>query len=106
MEYDNEIPWYIKKKKSSASKSKEKSKHKHEYVECLLIHNQHPHRATYCKICGKIGDLYLFETEQCKDGMCRMLDYDEVYEKYKDLEKMEIEDIFQKYAPIDNGGGK
>ena len=99
---DNEIPKHRKKKLSSTSKSSTKSKHKHKYVECLLIHNNHPHRATYCKICGKIGDLYFFDTEPYKDGMCRMLDYDEIFEKYKDLEKIEIEDVWQKYVPIDN----
>lgn len=98
---DNEIPKHCKKKPSSTSKSKEKSKHKHEYTECLLIHNNHPHRAAYCKICGKIGDLHFFETEKCEFGY-RGLDDDEVYEKYKHLEKIVIDDIWQKYVPIDN----
>lgn len=99
---DNEIPKHRKKKPSSTSKSSTKSKHKHEYKPCLLIHNKHPHRATYCKICGKIGDLQLFETELYRDGIWRLLDYDEIFEKYKDLEKYYIEDIWQKYVPIDN----
>ena len=103
---DNEIPKHRKKKPSSTSKSKEKSKHKHEYTECLLIHNNHPHRAAYCKICGKIGDLHFFETEPYKDGMWRMLDCDEILEKYKDLEKIVIEDIWQKYVPISQEGGE
>ena len=103
---DNEIPKHRKKKPSSASKSKEKSKHKHEYTECLLIHNNHPHRATYCKICGKIGDLHFFETERTEQGYYRSLDSDEVYEKYKDLEKIVIDDIWQKYVPINQEGGE
>lgn len=103
---DNEIPKHHKKKPSSTSKSKEKSKHKHEYVECLLIENGKPHWATYCKICGKIGDLHFSETEKHECGMWRMLDYDEVYEKYKALEKIEIENIFQRYVPISQEGGE
>ena len=99
---DNEIPKHRKKKPSSTSKSKEKSKHKHEYKEVLLIHNDRPHWATVCKICGKINDLHLFETEKREDGLYRQLDYDEVFEKYKHLEKIEIEDIWQKYVPVSN----
>ena len=85
---DNEIPKHRKKKQSSTSKSSTKSKHKHEYKEVLLIQNNRPHWATVCKICGKINDLHFFE--------------DEVFEKYKDLENIVIEDIWQKYVPIDN----
>ena len=100
---DNEIPKYIKKKKSSVSKSKVKSKHKHEYVDCLLIKdNDRPYKAKYCKICGKIGDIKFFETEQTEDGYYRVLDTDEVFEKYKDLEIIHIEDIWQKYVVLDN----
>lgn len=100
---NNEIPKYIKKKESSVSKSKEKSKHKHEYVDCLLVeNNRYPHKATYCKICGKIGDRKFFEAERTEDGYYRILDTDEVFEKYKDLEKIYIEDIWQKYVVLDN----
>ena len=88
---DNEIPKHRKKKQSSTSKSSTKSKHKHEY---------RPQCATVCKICGKIGDLHFFEAEPYRDGMWRQLDYDEVFEKYKDLERIVIEDIWQKYVPI------
>ena len=38
--------------------------------------------------------------------MWRQLDYDEVYKKYKDLEKIEIKDVFQKYIPINQEGGE
>ena len=97
---ENEIPKHRKKKQSSISKSSTKSKHKHEYKEVLLIPTDRPHWATVCKICGKIGDLHFFEAETREDGLYRQLDYDEVYEKYKDLEKIVIEDIWQKYVPI------
>ena len=97
---NNEIPKHRKKKQSPTSKSSTKSKHKHEYKEVLLIHNDRPHWAAVCKICGKIGDLHFFEAESYRDGMWRQLDYDEVYKKYNDLENIVIEDIWQKYVPI------
>lgn len=103
---DKEIPKYCKKKYSSTSKSSMKSKHKHEYKEILLIHNGNPHWATVCKICGKIGDLHFYETEPYRDGMWRQLDSDEVFEKYKDLENIVIEDIWQRYVPISREGGE
>ena len=102
----NETPKHRKKKKSSTSKSSEKSKHKHEYKEVLLIHNDRPHWATACKICGKIGDLHFFETEHTDDGYHRSLDDDEVFEKYKDLEKHYIDDIWKKYVPVSQEGGE
>lgn len=88
----NEITKYIKKKKSSTSKSKAKSKHKHEYVDCLFIKNNKPYKGTYCKICNKIKDMALFETEKI-GSRYRILDDNEVFEKYKDLEKRYIGDI-------------
>ena len=103
---DIEIPKHRKKKRSSISKSSTKSKHKHEYKEVLLIHNNRPHLATVCKTCGKISDLHFFETEKREDGMYRQLDFDEVFEKYKDLENIVIEDIWQKYVPISQEGGE
>ena len=55
-----------------------------------------------CKICGKIDDLHFFETEKTEQGYYRSLDSDEVFEKYKDLENITIDDIWQKYVAIDN----
>ena len=98
---NNEIPKYIKKKESSVSKSKVKSKHKHEYVDCLLVKdNDRPYKATYCKICGKIGNINFFETERTENGYFRILDNDEVFEKYKDLERFYIDDVWQKYVVL------
>ena len=102
---DNEIPKHRKKKQSSTSKSSTKSKHKHKYKEVLLIHNNRPHWATACKICGKIGDLHFFEAEKYEFGY-RGLDSDEVFEKYKDLENIVIDDIWQKFVPINQEGGE
>lgn len=102
MSYYEEVPRYIKKKKSSVSKSKEKSKHKHEYVDCLLIDGKNKsYKATYCKFCGKVGDIDFFETERTECGICRILNSEEVFEKYRSLPQIQIEYIFQKYVPID-----
>lgn len=104
-EYD--IPKYIKKKKSSLSKSKEKSKHKHKYVECLLIvDDRQPCRATYCQICGKIGDVNFFETEKTDHGIYRGLSEEEIFKKYMDFPQIHIKDIFQKYISIDGEKNK
>lgn len=99
-QFDNDIPKHIKKKNSSTSKSSVKSKHKHEYVDCLLIKNGHPHKAEYCKFCGKINDLHFFETERTVNGMRRCLENNEVFEKYKDLEQFVVDDVFQKYVVL------
>lgn len=93
---------YIKKKKSSVSKSKEKSKHKHEYVDCLLLDgNNRSHKAAYCKFCGKVDDVKFCETEKTDQGIYRMLNSEEVFEKYENLPQIQVKDIFQKYISID-----
>lgn len=97
---NNEIPKYRKKKHSSISKSNAKSKHKHEYAECLLIHNNRPYRATYCKICGKINSIHFFETKHTDSELLVIMNDDEIFEEYRNLEKIEVEDISQKYMPI------
>lgn len=102
-----DIPKHRKKKESSISKSNSKSKHKHDYSkECLLItgDNERPHYATYCSICGKIENVKFFETVREDDGYYRVLDADEVYEKHKNLEKIFVDDVWQKYLPISEGG--
>ena len=38
----------------------------------------------------------MIETEKLNNGMWRELDYDEVYQMYKYLEQIHIDDIFQK----------
>ena len=54
--FNDEIPKY-RKKKSSVSSASKKSKHKHIYKDCLLIMENGPHKAQYCTICGKIGNI-------------------------------------------------
>ena len=61
-----------------------------------------PHKGTYCRICGKIGYISFFELEEFESKFWRILDTDEVFEKYKDLEKIYIEGVFQKYVVLDN----
>lgn len=103
MIYEKEIPKYRKKTNSNASKSKEKSRHKHEYKDCLLVQDSRPYLGTYCTICGKIYNWYLpvFTVEEA--GCRRMMTDEEVFEKYKNLEKIEIEDVRAKYIPISKG---
>lgn len=103
---NEEIPKHKKKKDSSVSKSQTKSKHKHIYSkDCLLIEGKEefkfPCRANYCEICGKIQNVHFFETERLDNGRCRALNSDEIYEKYKDLEQIRIDDIWQKYVPME-----
>lgn len=66
--------------------------------------DKRPNRASYCKICGKIDNVAFFETEKTEYGTYRVLHAEEVYKKYKDLEKIHIDGIWQKYVPISKGG--
>ena len=93
---NDDIPKYRKKRRSSVSNSREKSKHKHEYKECLLIEKNRPHWATYCTICGKIGDVHLFECE----GLTVMTD-EEIYNKYHNLKQFKVDEVWQKYLQIE-----
>lgn len=102
---ENDIPKYKKKKNSSTSKSKEKSNHKHEYVDCLLVEKDEnrPYKAKYCSICGKVNDVKFFEFTPCESAYSRLLNDDEVFEKYKDLESIYIDNIWKlKYISVDN----
>ena len=97
---NNEIPKY-RKKKPSKSKSAIKSDHKHQYDDCLLVDGEnHPHKAQYCKICGKINNVKVFETEREDGGFYRMLTFDDVFEKYQRLKKFKGRDIWAKYVSI------
>ena len=96
--FNDEIPKY-RKKKSSVSSASKKSKHKHINKDCLLIMENGPHKAQYCTICCKIGNIEFFETEKVNGGY-RMLTDTEIYNKYKNIIKFEIESVFQKYVVI------
>lgn len=58
-----------------------------------------PCPGTYCKLCGKIGHVNAFCTEKI-EGVYHSLSDEEIYKKYKHLNKVYIDDIFQKYAPL------
>ena len=95
---DEEIPKYRKKKQSSVSKAERKSDYKHEYADCLLIDSENrPIKAQYCTICGKIIDVQLFETVRVEQGY-RMLDSEEIYQKYKDLPQFMVNSVWDKYV--------
>lgn len=95
----DEIPKYVKKKESSVSKSRNKSRHKHEYVDCLLVdENGKPYKAAYCKFCGKVGDMDI-ETIKVGYAIYRKLTAEEIYEKYKELPQIHVNDISLKYVP-------
>lgn len=58
-----------------------------------------PCPGTYCKLCGKIDHVNTFCAEKI-EGVYHSLSDEEIYEKYKHLNKVYIDDIFQKYAPL------
>lgn len=106
----DEVEKHRKKTQSNTSKSSHKSKHKHQYKMCLISHplyfqgdkSLHIRIASYCTICGKIGDNFenRLLCEKLNNGCYRMYKSDELIEKNKDLELFEIEDWTQKYIPI------
>lgn len=102
--YDEESK-YRKKTDSNISKSSKKTKHKHQYKGCLIKYSfkylgetcYRVKPASYCTICGKIGDNILHRpvTEELK-----MLNTEEILKMNKDLEVFEIEDMRQKYVVL------
>ena len=90
---------YRKKKPSNLSKAKAKSDHKHVNKACLLIcDSTYVYYANYCIICGKIINWEI--PMEKESGYYRELSSEEIFEKYRDLERKEITDIFDKYIPI------
>ena len=86
MIFINEVPKY-RKKRSKPSLSIRKSKHRHEYISCIFDVNGYYHTGTYCKICGKIGDMRFSESVPDENGCRRMLfKNEEIANYYKDLE--------------------
>lgn len=98
-----EVGKYKKKTKSNISKSKSKSKHKHISRQCLLVDKNRPYLATYCSICGKVQNwqVPVSHGEIVGGKKCaRQLTSEEVFEKYRELERVKVEDIFIKYIPV------
>jgi hypothetical protein len=83
-------------KKSATKKKKKKSDHKHQFEEVLLqVSYRYPltgkvtknlHLGKRCSICSMIKETSWFITEKCSDGSSRILTYDEIINKYPDLE--------------------
>lgn len=102
LEQDIEIEKYQKKKPSSVSKSRAKSNHKHDKKECLLIKNATPYLASYCTICGKINN-WKMPTIKIETGGYRMLNSQEVFAMYSELEQFKVDNLWNKYIPIVKG---
>ena len=111
--YDEESK-YRKKTDSNISKSQRKTKHKHRYKGCLIKYSfkylgetyYRVNPASYCTICGKIGDNILHRPVTDK---LKMLNTEEILKMNKDLKVFEIKDIRQKYvvlSDIQNGDDK
>ena len=94
---EDDLPKYKKKMKSNCSKSKRKSDHKHQNKDCLLIVDGRPYLASYCILCRKICS-WDYCMEKCEGGYRELLK-EEVYSKYKDLEQIDVKDLFVKYIP-------
>lgn len=100
-----EVPKHRKKKQSSTSNARTKSKHKHIYKDCLFFDNKYEehHKGKYCLICGRIGHVDRIETVKMQGGWRRKLTENEICEKYKHLEPVVVENIFQKFIVLGNG---
>ena len=104
MEYEElDAPKYKKKKLSNTSKSRAKTNHKHDKKLCLFINKNSPYLGCYCTICGKIHN-WKRPTEKIESGCYRMLKDEEVFEQYKNLEQIHLENLWQKYVSITKGG--
>ena len=80
---------YLGKYRKKKKKTVKKSDHKHEYVPALIRWDEKTIcSGTRCHICGKIGDIKLFESEPCEDRprVHRMLTQKEILAKYEGLE--------------------
>jgi len=92
----NEVGKYTKKKDSNVSKASAKANHKHDYKEVLLIEAKsgRPKLGTVCSICGKI---YNWVSPASHEGsFYRMLSDEEIFEQYKDYERIPVNSFFQK----------
>lgn len=94
-----------------------KSKHKHTYADCLLVcmeryplHKEQVvercYMATYCSVCGKIGNIEFWQTiDDIVNGKkCKRIVYfttEEMQTLFPDIPIFHIEDKWKtKYVPI------
>lgn len=94
--YDEDVK-HKRKKESNTSKSNKKSNHKHIYEDCLLIeNNKYVYKVQYCTICGKRNNTKWFDFSPLEnEKFLQLLSNDEKLEKYKDLKRFEVKDIFK-----------
>lgn len=109
--YD-EIAKHKKKTQSNTSKSKSKAKHKHQYKSCLIKYSLsfqdciHVSIASYCSICGKIGEnidknrSMVEPTDIGGKHYRRMLSSHEILEKNKDLPVFDVGGYGSKYVTL------
>lgn len=109
---NEEVGKYRKKKESNTSKAKCKSKHKHQYKSCLLRYysgfmgdtHEHISIASYCPICGKIGDNIdsnRKRTERTENGCYRMLTKEEILRNNDDIPMFDVSDYLDKYVVLE-----
>jgi hypothetical protein len=91
---DLDVPKYLKKKGSSVSKSKVKANNKHEYIDCLFREETYNRivKGSYCKICGKIGDIKFFDLKNS-----HLKTDDEILAEGTNLPIIHIHSSFDKY---------
>lgn len=53
----------------------------------------------FCSVCGKISNAQFFVVEEYNCGY-RALSDAEIFDKYKDLVRFEVDSIFQKYVEL------
>ena len=91
-----------KKKESSKSNAKKKTGHKHIYTPCLFVKDNHPYASEYCTICGKVGETKFFQAEKIAGGYYRILESEEIYQRYHNLAQIYVENMFPKYVPVED----
>lgn len=107
---NDEISKYKKRLPSNISKAKKKAKHKHDYRPCLLKESGDIttkailYPASYCTICGKIGQSAISDCRTIVDMNGRKV-YSAVTNEelaiiYKDYPKIEVETIFQDFVEL------
>lgn len=66
------------------------------WIAPSIRHKIDTHLTVIDKTCQKIGNMELQETKPYHRG-CVIMNSEEVYQKYKNLEQIQIHDYFQKY---------
>ena len=107
----NDVPRY---RKRSNKKAPAKSNHKHEYVNCVydvptlrfeqtrgFLPTTRTAIGTYCKICGKVGDIYdhtWFSVSNTWPPQWSNKAEQEFEESTRTLPRFKLDDLFQKFV--------